>query len=256
MDNSPAAGTCQHVATSHVVPPHKVVSDHVLSEQHRHWIVHMSGRNISMRVHAFQSLNKSLFECVEYHVFLIIHPARLLQGLVARDKAEAVDMQRHFPATLLQIECLAEPAFRPSRVRRPPTSLQRPSVRTSWSSNETCFSGRINQVRTPGRTDAGHDSGDTAGREPSGLYPSCASSWPFLALPAAGESPCGVRSEAGVDGAFLGSDGKGDAARIRRAAFRENMEVARTTGPRAAAIHSSSDDPRDPTALARMRENH
>ena len=77
----PAAGTCQHVMTSQVVPPHKVVSDHVLSEQHRHWIVHMSGRNISMRVHAFHSLNKSLFEWVDYHVFLMIQPGRLLQGL-------------------------------------------------------------------------------------------------------------------------------------------------------------------------------
>ena len=103
LDNSPAAGTCQHVATSHVVPPHKVVSDHVLSEQLRHWIVDMSGRNISMRVHAFQSLNKSLFEWVEYHVLHMIQPGRLLQGLVARDKVEAVDMQRRFPAALLGI---------------------------------------------------------------------------------------------------------------------------------------------------------
>ena len=79
----------------------------------------MSGRNISMRVHAFQSLNKSLFECVEYHVFLMIQPGRLLQGLVARDNVEAVDMQWHFPATLLRIECLAEPTSRPRRAGPP-----------------------------------------------------------------------------------------------------------------------------------------
>ena len=126
LDNSPAAGTCQHVTTSHVVPPHKVVSDHVLSEQHRHWIVHMSGRNISMRVHAFQSLNKSLFECVDCHMSHMIHPARLLQGLVARDKGEAVDMQRHFPATLLWI--LAEPASR-SKPRRGAAPYVLPHVR-------------------------------------------------------------------------------------------------------------------------------
>ena len=52
----------------------------------------MSGRNISMRVHAFQSLNKSLFECVDYHVFHMRQPGRWLQGLVARDKGEAVEM--------------------------------------------------------------------------------------------------------------------------------------------------------------------
>ena len=82
LANSPAAGACQHVTTSHVVPPHEVVSDHVLSEQHRHWIVDMSGRNVSMRVHAFQSLNKSLFECVDCHVVSNDTSGRLLQGLV------------------------------------------------------------------------------------------------------------------------------------------------------------------------------
>ena len=69
LANSPAARTCQHVTTSRVVPAHKVRSEGVLSEQHRHWIVDMSGRNVSVRVHALQSLNKSLFECVDHHVF-------------------------------------------------------------------------------------------------------------------------------------------------------------------------------------------
>src|SRR6516225_5853525 len=60
LANSPAAGTCQHVTTSHAVPAHKVGSEGVLSEQHRHWIVDMGGRNIPVRVDALQSLNKSL----------------------------------------------------------------------------------------------------------------------------------------------------------------------------------------------------
>jgi hypothetical protein len=82
LGNSPAAGACQHVTTSHVVPPHKVVSDHVLSEQHRHWIVDMNGRNVSVRVHTLQSFNESLFECVDHHVSHIIQSGRPLQGLV------------------------------------------------------------------------------------------------------------------------------------------------------------------------------
>jgi hypothetical protein len=82
LANSPAAGTCQHVTTPHVVPPHKVLSDDVLSEQHRHGIVDMSGRNVSVRVHALQSFNKSLFECVDHQVFHMIQPGRPLQGLV------------------------------------------------------------------------------------------------------------------------------------------------------------------------------
>ena len=85
MANSTAARTCQHVTTSHVVPAHKVGADGVLSEQHRHWIVDMSGRNVSVRVHALQSLNKSLFECVDHHVTKMIAGAlvaRLGEGLV------------------------------------------------------------------------------------------------------------------------------------------------------------------------------
>jgi hypothetical protein len=42
----------------------------------------MGGRNVSVRVHALQSLNKSLFECVDCHAFHMIQPGRLLQGLV------------------------------------------------------------------------------------------------------------------------------------------------------------------------------
>ena len=43
--------------------------DCVFPEHHRHWIVDMSGRNVSVRVHALQSLNQSLFKCVAHHVF-------------------------------------------------------------------------------------------------------------------------------------------------------------------------------------------
>ena len=83
LANSPAAGTCQHVTTSHIVPPNKVPTDHVLSEQHRHWIADMSGRDVSVRVHALQGLNKSLFEYVDCHVFHMGQPGRWLQGLVS-----------------------------------------------------------------------------------------------------------------------------------------------------------------------------
>ena len=76
LANSPAARTCQHVTTSRAVPAHKVSSDGVLSEQHRHWIVDMSGRNVSVRIHGLQSLNKSLFECVDHHVFQMIQLGR------------------------------------------------------------------------------------------------------------------------------------------------------------------------------------
>jgi hypothetical protein len=55
--NSPAARTCQHVTASPVVPAHKVGLDGVLSEQHRHWILDMSGRYVPVDVHAVQSLN-------------------------------------------------------------------------------------------------------------------------------------------------------------------------------------------------------
>jgi hypothetical protein len=67
--NSAAARACQHVAASPFVPAHKVGSDGVLTEHHRHRIVDMSGRNVPERIHALQSLNQSLFECVDHHVF-------------------------------------------------------------------------------------------------------------------------------------------------------------------------------------------
>ena len=76
LANSSTAGTCQHVTTSHAVPADKVGSEGVLSEQHRHWIVDMRGRNVSVCVHALQSLNKSLFECVDHHVFQMIQLGR------------------------------------------------------------------------------------------------------------------------------------------------------------------------------------
>jgi hypothetical protein len=65
--NSTAARTCQHVTASPVVPTHKVGLDGVLTEHHRHRIVDMSGRNVPVRVHALQSLNQSLFECVDHY---------------------------------------------------------------------------------------------------------------------------------------------------------------------------------------------
>ena len=124
----------------------------------------MSGRNVSMSVHAFQSLNKSLFECVDCHMFHMIHPGRLLQGLVARDNVEAVDMQWHFPATLLRIERLAEPASRSNGVGLP-LCLQhvRPSERLIFECDSP---GRTRQSTSDvGRTDAGHDGGGMRGRE-------------------------------------------------------------------------------------------
>ena len=78
LANSPSAGTCQHVTTSHFIPPHKVGSDDVLSEQHRHRIVDMSWRNVAVRVHGLQSLNKSLFERVDHHAF------QMLRGIACR----------------------------------------------------------------------------------------------------------------------------------------------------------------------------
>jgi hypothetical protein len=75
---------------------------------------------------------------------------------------------------------------------------------------------------------------------PSTLSPSCASSWPFLALPPAEETPrgigelhSGVLSEAAVDGAFLGLDGIRDVALTKTAALKERLReskaIARAT---------------------------
>jgi hypothetical protein len=44
--------------------------------------VDIRGRNISVRVHASQGINKSLFERVDCHVFHMISPGRLWQGAV------------------------------------------------------------------------------------------------------------------------------------------------------------------------------
>ena len=66
---SPAARTRQHVTVSGVVPAHQVGLDGVLTERRRHRIVDVSGRDVPVRLHALQSLNQSLFECVAHHVF-------------------------------------------------------------------------------------------------------------------------------------------------------------------------------------------
>ncbi len=49
---SPPARTCQHVAVSGFVPAHQVGVDGVLSEQHRHRIMNMNGRNVTVRFNA------------------------------------------------------------------------------------------------------------------------------------------------------------------------------------------------------------
>jgi hypothetical protein len=107
LANSPAAGPCQHVTTSRVVPAHKVGSDGVLSEQHRRWIVDMSGRNVSMRVHGLQSLNKSLFECVDQHMFEMI--AGLLVGSLGKGlmtpPADGVGRDRLAGRKILALSC-------------------------------------------------------------------------------------------------------------------------------------------------------
>ena len=82
LANSPAARAGQHVATSHVVPAHQVSLDGVPPEGHRHRIVDMSGRNVSVRVHALQSLNQSLFECVVHRLFQDDTAQLLVQGLM------------------------------------------------------------------------------------------------------------------------------------------------------------------------------
>jgi hypothetical protein len=73
----------------------------------------------------------------------------------------------------------------------PHRQVVRASVRTSGSSNEVALGGRsIKFGRADGRTQ------DMMvgiwGREPSALSLPCASSWPFLALPAANDGPRGI----------------------------------------------------------------
>ena len=80
--NSPAARAGQHVTASAVVPTHEVGLDGVLTEQHRHRIVDMSGRDVPVRVHALQSLNQSLFERVDHHVFQMMPPTRLCKVFI------------------------------------------------------------------------------------------------------------------------------------------------------------------------------
>jgi hypothetical protein len=94
-------------------------------------------------------------------------------------------MQRHFPAALLRIECFGEPAS--SHASLLCLLCVRPSKRPR-SSDEIALGGRVNRLRTPGRTDAGHDGGDTRPRALR-TFPVLPSSWPFLALPAADEGP-------------------------------------------------------------------
>ena len=81
-------------------------------------------------------------------------------------------------------------------------------------------------TRTPGRMDAGHDSGDTAPRARY-FHRRVWRLWPFLAIPAADERPRRmaelhprVRRGECVDDAFLVSDAMRDAALTRRAALR------------------------------------
>jgi len=74
---SPAARTCQHVTASGVIPAHQVGLDRVLAEQHCHGIVDVSRCNVAVRVHALQSLNQSLFECVGHYMIHMTFPARL-----------------------------------------------------------------------------------------------------------------------------------------------------------------------------------
>jgi hypothetical protein len=67
--NSSPARTCQHIAASGVVPAHEIGLDGVLPEQHCYKIVDMSGRDVSVHVHALQSLNQSRFDWVSHHRF-------------------------------------------------------------------------------------------------------------------------------------------------------------------------------------------
>jgi len=47
-----AARTRQHVTVSGVVPTHQVGLDGLLTEQHRHWIVDVGGRDVPVRIQA------------------------------------------------------------------------------------------------------------------------------------------------------------------------------------------------------------
>jgi len=80
LANSPAARAGQHVATSQVVPGHQVSLDCVPPERHCYRIVDMTGRNVSVRIHALQRLNlfsiESFITCFNRYGWVAV------QGLV------------------------------------------------------------------------------------------------------------------------------------------------------------------------------
>ncbi len=95
---SPPARTCQHIAASGVIPAHEVSLDRVLPEQHRHRIVNVNRRNVTMCIHALQSLNQSLLECVGHLAFQLMPPERLRKGEWTRTVRACRPKLRQFPA--------------------------------------------------------------------------------------------------------------------------------------------------------------
>ena len=80
---------------------------------------------------------------------------------------------------------------------------------------------------------------------PSTLSQPCASSWPFVALPAPDDGPRGIRElipsalgEADVDGIFLGEDVMRDVALTRTAALKSafGIQLARATEARGGTV--------------------
>jgi hypothetical protein len=65
--------------------------DGVFPEQHRHRIVDMCGRNVSVRVHALQCFKQSLFECVDHNVLQIDTVGALCKACDANRRQLAVD---------------------------------------------------------------------------------------------------------------------------------------------------------------------
>jgi len=99
--NSPTACTCQHVTVSDVVPAHEVSLDGVLSEQHRHRIVNVNRRNITVRFHGLQSLNQSLLEYVGHHAFQLIPADPLRKGKWTQIARAFQPKLRQFPVNAL-----------------------------------------------------------------------------------------------------------------------------------------------------------